>query len=372
MHRTRVGWILSTVKRWCGRGAWRVVAAVLGGVLAASCSSADPEPRAGPTTPTVPLGGSVLAIEDFGRRVAIYDTRSRVFNSVEMGQQSGSVADAFWTGNGERILTLVRQFDGSTRLFEVGLDAEPRAVGPGGVGLGSFAHAGDVYMGTECIFDRAGGALARGVRVYTLDLSAPAEWRHIADGCAATLSPDGRSVAYTADARTMWVVPSDGSKGRRRLFDVADAEGLSPEDLDQAYIAGPPAWSDAGLAFSLAIGDRVAVGTLAPEGRLTAHSLGDNGVGLTAGLAWQPGGPLLAVTNASHAEGILRILDTETMRWRVVALANDPFMGLVWSPDGRAVVSSSRFSWTIVDPRPDGGRLHAVVAGRATPVDWLG
>jgi hypothetical protein len=289
---------------------------------------------------------------------------------VEVGEGVGGLDLAFWSEDGERIILLGREFDGTTRLFEIGPDRQTRAIGPPSAAFGSFSHAGGVFLGTECLFGRAGGPLARGVHVYTIDLSSPEEWRSVAEGCAATLSPDGRSVAFSADARTMWRVPSDGSAEPELLFDVADVEGLTPADLDQALIDGPPTWGEAGLAFSLVIGDRVAVGIREENGRLTAQSLGDNGVGFTPSLAWQPGGSLLAATNASHAEGIMRVLDTQASTWRVVALANDPFMGLVWSPDGEALLAGSRSSWVIVDPDPDGGRLDTVVASRAWPMDW--
>ncbi|GAA4615969.1 hypothetical protein GCM10023195_70730 [Actinoallomurus liliacearum] len=142
-------------------------------------------------------------------------------------------------------------------------------------------------------------------------------------------SPDGTRIAFAAPASVLDPVApveidrlgykADGlgliGNVRTQLFVVDVATGRTRRLTDGDFLMGPPAWSPDGarLAFSASFGDRAdvtgarAVHLIDADG--TARRLAGNAGGLTATVAWFPGGDaLLLVGRSTVTAGHLELL----------------------------------------------------------------
>src|SRR5207244_1939040 len=134
-----------------------------------------------------------------------------------------------------------------------------------------------------------------------LDLGAPNAWNTVArDECNATLSPDGRTIAFIPTGRRGVVVaqPADGSAVPQTVVDLTGNQALATLGLARANIFVLQ-WGKPGLA--MLVGDnrfgpstRAAVVFQSNAGRLQVIPIGSAQPGF---LQWQPGGDLLAFSD---------------------------------------------------------------------------
>src|SRR5439155_1118677 len=150
--------------------------------------------------------------------------------------------------------------------------------------------------------------------------------------------------------REVWESPVGGRDRPRflvRLHDVRELGAIGIHDPRAASLA----WGGPGLAVFVTDGRDNAHGLTAlvvvdPHGRSTTVGLGGS---FANQLAWQPGGSLLAFTDftvpanrffeTQPSGGELRVYDVRSGQLRQLAASPGDFTGLVWSPDGRTVVS---------------------------------
>jgi hypothetical protein len=191
-------------------------------------------------------------------------------------------------------------------------------------------------------------------------------WRHVADGCTATLSPDGTEVAFSADGHAIQTMPAAGGEPRT-LFDLDDVEALRPAGLREPRIE-EMAWGKAGLAMVLVRGRTFALLIHADGADRVAVIPGEPA--FVGGLRWQPGGPLVAVVTFFLGQGgLLRAMDARNGKIRVLATDPRGLGGTVWAPDGSLLASlNSRGAWVFVDG--EGNRATEVPVDNEVPFDW--
>jgi len=337
----------------------RLLLTALALATAASCTgSPSTAPTTGPPTSQPPpeVSGKLigaLPLSNF-TEAAIVDLATGEVTDVE-GEDIGDdtfIGGAAWGSDGNAYMTvdrLVRQTDlfgggdYATQVLQVAPDGTATPIGPeipdGGGMLGE--HDGVVFALT-CGEDPG---------VLALDTRAPDEWRHVADGCPAALSPDGTEVATV-------VRDDDGSRVViTSLDDGATRDAVRLDDLSelrtQAGLGQAPvevvSWGAQGI--SLVVGqeaegsDRYALIFLPEGGEPVVHALGS---AVTYTAAWQPGGALLALqqcrgcTRAFNRDprGEVRAYDAAADAFIQIASSDNEFGPVTWSPDGSRLLAT--------------------------------
>lgn len=265
-------------------------------------------------------------------------------------EEPGRTAIAFiQPGSDNRELALVR----------VGLDEEPQPIGTPLTGVSSISAANGTFLAGTC---------HHGVGTVQVIPSGGPVWLSVAraDGCRATLSPQGRSVAFTNDGHSVRAVLVAGGPVAT-IVDTATLPGLAAAGLRGATIT-ELAWGNDGLAAVLKRGTAYGVAIHTPEGdHLSAIAGSPTFVGA---LTWQPAGPLVAMATFVQGQGsVLRTMDARTGAVRVLATDPRGLSGTVWSPNGALVASlDSRGTWEFVDG--NGNRASLVPVDNEIPLDW--
>jgi hypothetical protein len=253
------------------------------------------------------------------------------------------------------------QGGGTFQAYRSSPDEEPVALGGQLDGVFTFSLAGDVLLAADCATTRPS--------VYVVDVVSPTDWQRAEGACGAALSPEGTSFAWQRDGRHL-VQTAIAAGGPGTILDATQIEGLPEGMSGDLEIAGELRWGDPGIALSVETGDRQAAVVVSNDGVVHLAPLGPQGAGLRPAFAWQPGGDLLAISSWSNIEGVLRIFDPRAEETRVIGLQGDPFNGVVWSPDGDALLAASDSWWTFV--APDGTWIRSIPIGRGSslPLAW--
>lgn len=354
-----------------------------------SCSSPAPDVMPEPTLPP-----------PTGRLLTDLSAAGGVSGLEEIALPSGSVRDLDLPDGGAVIgaflgtepgtaFTLLR-LGRRSRLFRLSSGSPPEPVGTFLGCVGAVGHAGRMVLATPC---------DRSEALRTLDLSAPDLWKELPFGAPAGLSPDGGSVAYSPDGRSIWTVPADGDGAPRKVLDIEAVSGLvgagdgraqipprffppvpTPTSIFNAEVpAATIQWGIGGVAFPVVGPDGPDIGVLPSSGEPRVLRLGS---AVPREFRWQPGGSLLGFSTRDQGEAGLRLYDPARHERRVISLQplrsfGTGFLGLAWSPDGEMVTArrvSGRFTgtgvWQFVDIH---GRQRAAfnLGAAGLPFDWL-
>jgi len=244
-------------------------------------------------------------------------------------------------------------------LFQVSLTTESREV----AGLLSIPFGGTLDV-------RGGRALATGCfrnrrSIYVLDLAAGGNWRSVASGCAAALSPDGTALAYFDDGslfrmslpngRPEWLLSMTSVPGLR-------AAGISRIPSGSVSIA----WGRGGISLFGGTRNAWALVVYRPGHPPITVPLGSP---TPQTMVWQPQGPLLGFSDYVDSSQTIevRVLDTATGAISQVAVTQN-YGRFQWSPDGR-VLAVGRSSQVIsfIDLQ---GRVLATNAAGGLPDAW--
>jgi Tol biopolymer transport system component len=184
----------------------------------------------------------------------------------------------------------------------------------------------------------------------------------VADACAATLSPDGRSLSFSTDGHTIQSMPVAGGSPTT-VMDLDEVAGrLRGGHIDEM------SWGRAGLGIVLHRGPRYGVVVHADSGDHVAEITGNPA--FVGRLRWQPSGTLLAFVTFFQGQGsVMRVVDADSGEVRVLATDSRGLAGTVWAPDGSLLASlDSRGAWLFLEP--DGRRATSVQVDNQLPFDW--
>jgi hypothetical protein len=328
-------------------------------MLAVACTgspSTTPTTEPSASQPPPQLSGKMigaLPLSNF-TEAAIVDLDTGEVTDVE-GEDIGNdtfLGAAAWGSDGnaymavDRLVRRTDQFGGgdyATQLLRVAPDGTATPIGPEIPDTGGMIGERDgVVYALTC---------GRDPGVVALDVRAPDEWRTVAEGCPAALSPDGAEVVTVVrDDRGSRVVITSLDDGSTR--DAVRLEDF-PELRTQAGLDRAPvellSWGDEGIAVVVGQeaegSDRYALVFLSDGGEPVVHALGS---AVTYGAAWQPGGPLLALqqclqcTRAFRRDpsGEVRAYDAAADTFIQLGSSDTEFGPVTWSPDGSRLLAT--------------------------------
>jgi hypothetical protein len=187
------------------------------------------------------------------------------------------------------------------------------------------------------------------------------------------------------ERQALELVPVEGGKARP-LLDLRHFADVSQASIDNPRIEGV-SWGPPGLAVAVSNGTDdqypYALIVLPTSGSVVSANnprVIPLGKGLPDGLAWQPGGRVLAFTDCAacpgpffrstfqHPTADLRLYDVRTGRLRDIAASHDGFQGLVWSPDGD-ILASHWARGEVLFVEASTGRLEREPVD-GVPLDW--
>ena len=330
-------------------------------LLLSACVSDDGRsPAPAPDGDDPRLRGSVLVANGFFQGgLSIIELPDGEPQPVPM-PESRPVQAGFFTEDGS-VVAVIDQGGGTFQAYRSSPDEEPVALGGQLDGVFTFSLGGNVLLAADCAATRPS--------VYVVDVVSPTDWERVEGACGAALSPQGTSFAWQRDRRHL-VQTAIAAGGPGTILDVTQIEGLPEGMSGDLAIAGELRWGEPGIALSVETGERQAAVVVANDGAVHVAPLGPQGAGLRPAFAWQPGGDLLAISSWSNIEGVLRIFDPRAEETRVIGLQRDPFIGVVWSPDGDALLAASDSWWAFVSP--DGTWIRSIPVGRGSslPLAW--
>jgi len=304
----------------------RAVAAVVAGLVlvAASCAP-GPRPPGRATPSEFRPEGRILALGGLrGQSLLDVTLPSGRIRELRLPATLEYLDQAFPYAGGSALVPAQRTpnpRDGY-QLWRVSASADAVPVGPALPGFNSFALRGSRALAWRCVGDE---------RVSVLDLASPVRWVPVATGCPAALAPDGRHVAYVQGG-TLWSreLP-DGPADR--LLRLALAPGVRRSHIKPTATFGIMSWGDGGIAIPVGSYEHAALLVRDAAGRVRVVRLSGN----FGGMAWQPGGRLLAYSEYSPAQTVdIRTLDTATGATTLVAVGRN-YGQFAWSPDGHTL-----------------------------------
>jgi hypothetical protein len=329
--------------------------------LADACTSSEDEsPIGGGTVSQAPTPEGWMLSSGHVPGQGLFATRLPGGKPRPMALSNDTVVfDARWSEPGESAYAFVQHGTDQTevQLVKVGTTGEAAPVGDALENVNSTSAAGGTYLAATCFHgDGDTQVVADGDEA----------WRHVADACTATLSPEGTKVAFSEDGHTISTVPVEGGEPAV-LFDLDDVAALKAAGLREPHIQ-EIAWGDAGLAMVLQRGEHF--GLLIHTDDADHVSAIAGSPAFVGGLKWQPKGSLVAVVTFFQGQGgLLRAMDARTGQVRVLATDPRGLGGTVWAPDGSLLASlGSRGAWVFVDE--DGHRATEVPVDNEIPFDW--
>lgn len=321
--------------------------------LGAACTGGGSGVDTGPSTPAYhPTGRIVMLSGRFLTGLDVLDAATDRQSHLRLPARGGAYSSAWPAPDGRMYaLPTLGLFSENSRgqLFLIG-DRRPERVGP------PIEDADDFQA-------RGGYAVAWGcpAPMRLLDLAHPTEWREIGHTCSASMSPDGKRLAFTSPTGLSVMDLPDGTPH----------EVLRFRDLDELRPAHVPAqsldnvsWGTPGIAVEVGDASRSAMVVWREDRPPVVVPLG---VARPEQMEWQPGGRLLAFYDFAPYGEVLT-LDPDTGTRRQIAVSD--FGRLSWSPDGRVVAAPrSENVLALVDPR-SGAQLGTLTTA-GLPVIWL-
>ena len=380
---------------WRKAGRIRAVGLAVG-VAVAACTVEAPVTQTSPSAraPVSTLEGRILLFAggDLSELALLTPATEQVvplrggslgqYDEISGAQLSadGSVHAMIGRGEGEGLF--------GSRLVESTLlrlrpDAPPEQVGPDLPPESSLLGITPTQAVASSCGDREAEAEAEAeAAILSLDLRSDgeAEWRTVAEGCDAALSPDGLEVAFVRvneGEPSIWRVPLDGSEEPVRVSEPADLTPFIDSGLRRPTL-GSLRWGEGGIAAIVSErgedSRRFGLLLVGNDGAVRALPLGAS---TPVDVVWQPRGPLLAFTQCFRCfrffrrqppSGELSVFDASMREVRQIAATRDAFGGLTWSPDGEQLVTQ----WTqgellFTDPA---GRELGRISMEALPLDW--
>jgi hypothetical protein len=362
----------------------RWAAAGLALLILVSCAGNSP----GPSKPgsSIPLKGTLLGTgQRFGLGLVAYsvpDLKGRPFRPPEPPSDAGSgdvtfyqpepSAGAYWAGDTGSAFSFVGLGGVRARLFQLSTDGDPRPLG----GPLSFVSSFDVRASTAltATCPVAYGGQSPG-HVQVIGVDGTAGWREVARSCVATLSPDGKIVAYVHGDTEVWEEPVGGG-APTKLLDVSSIPEVHDAQIGRRLTVVQVSWGQGGLAAVVAdarnLGQgqgRMAVVVRDPAGAVRMVAIPAQELSLPY-RPWQPAGSLMAIICRPTSGGaVVRLFDAKTGEVRVVATDAQYFGDTVWSPDGRALVANTSNN-ALVFFDPQGNRIKRVGGGGVGLLDW--
>ena len=327
--------------------------AALAVVLFAGCTSnGEPgEGDGGSPAPTYRPSGKILVLAGrFASQISELDAAKKTEQEVRLPRFGGAY-DNVWPAPDDRFYVIPLVFSGnaSHQMFLLG-GKRPEPVGPPVEGVTGYQVTGDNALTWGCPGP-----------MQLLDLSDPTEWKELGDGCAGSISPDGKRVAYaTPTALYVMDLPDGNPKEVLRFRDLPELRRahVTPRSLDAVL------WGDPGVAVQVGDASRSAMVVWREDGPPVVAPLGNARLGP---MRWQPGGRLLAFYDYAPAGEVLT-LDPDSGETRQIAISD--YGRLAWAPDGKALVTArSQNVMALVDPR-DGRQLGTLTAS-GVPIAWL-
>ena len=326
------------------RWRWAALCALL--LIAASCSGEEPSAEGPGRAPG--LSGKILAIGfSGGENVQVYDLGTGETAALPMPTDV-EVIDAFWGPDGAAYVLAAPATSLGTptavsraRLYQATPDGVARPVGGPLVDTveAAFSDSGSLVLASECN--------PADQHLLVLDLKGARRWEEVAPGCVGALSPDGSTVVY--------------ARGRRLV--EKPLEGGDPEpiaDLSTVIEDGEPVraegiagvrYADSRLVAIVEIDNRIWPAIGAPGERFRLIRLEDYPA--TPGVAPQPGGDLIALTQAfgnARTSSLIRMYDSSTDDLEVVGAGNGGYFEPAWAPSGDVMVASNLAStWVFLD-----------------------
>lgn len=251
---------------------------------------------------------------------------------------------------------------GGDHLYRLSATEAPRRLGPP---LPSPVR----YPFAQVSVESGRLAVAACPGAYVLDLSRPAAWLRVAaSACISALSPDGRSIAYwDAGAGTIGRAPVASGAPASVLFRLPEVGGGRASKVSMLR------WGPGGVAFAETRNLAELLGVWTPKLGVRVLSRGSpNKYQEGAEAAWQPGGHLLAYADemGGGAES-LRVTNPATGASSILFLDPGGLGGVVWAPDGRALVTQqSSGAWVFLDLRGDWLRRVNAGAGPSVFFGW--
>jgi WD40 repeat protein len=323
-------------------------------ILLAACTATTGggAPRTTGSAPT-PRGWMLSSGQVFGQGLTA--TRLPDGDPQRMGLPiDAPVVDAAWIQPGTVAYAFVQSGSdqNTVQLDEVEVNGSATPVGDRVSNVSSISVAGSEFLVASCDHGKGDTRVIR---------AGDGAWRHAVAACAATLSPDGKSLAFSSDGHTIRSMPVDGGAAQIML-DLG-----SIDELQGAHI-GEMSWGPSGLGIVLNRGANFWMLVHTDRGDHVARIAG--APGFVGRLRWQPSGELLAFVTFYQGQGsVMRAMDARSGQVRVMATDPRGLAGTVWAPDGSLLASlESRGAWLFTEP--DGRRATAVDVDNELPFDW--
>lgn len=342
-------------------------------MLAAACSGGGGEPP-GPRRPRRPSGTILGSVGFAGSGLGSYPLPSGAVHPIRLPGSSvrdGALVTASWADAPGSAYALVLLRGEHSQVFQVSTSGPPRPVGPPIGPATEGQRTGDLLLAGVC---------GRNPGLYLLDLRRPSAWRNVVTGaCQGALSPDGKAVAYTPDGRTVWSADVAAGAGATpkptRLLDLRSEEDVATAGVSRPMVSSMT-WGRGGLAMLVSDargGFKAPVAAVVVRtgaGVVRTIPVSARNGGALPGLAWQPGGDLLAFDASLTTGGaVVKLFDPATARLRVIAADEDWLGEVVWSPNGRAVATQvSDGALLVVDLQ--GNWLGRIPLSGVAPFDW--
>jgi len=321
-------------------------------LLVASCTGGSEAGPAATTGPNYhPTGQIVVLSGRFQVNVTALDTATDRERQVVLPFARGTYTDG-WPGPDGRFYAMPLSFgqQSQSQLFLLGPRVRPQKIGPPVSGVTGFQVTAGKALTWGCPGD-----------MQLLDLAAPTQWTTIGNACAASLSPDGKQVAYMSHGGLFVMDLPDGTPREvLRLRDVPELhqQHVAPQSLDAVT------WGAPGIAVAAGDASKTAIVVWREHGEPAVDPLGTAQFGR---MLWQPGGRLLAFLEFLPG-GEVFTFDPDTGTERQVGISRDSDQ-MSWAPDGKVLaVARSLNVVALIDPE---GRQMGTLTSSGVPLLWM-
>ena len=295
--------------------------AVLASVVS-GCSRPAVGPHRGATDRFRPEGGLLALAPPNGQQLISVSLSSGRTRTLRLPPTIDYLGGVFPSSPGGALV--VAPSHHGSQLWRVAPGQAAAPLGTSVPGASGFSVVGTTAVAWSC---------GRRPAVLATSLASPAGWRRVAAGCPATLSPDGREVAYLRDG-VLWSTEL-GDGATRRLLDLHRVGALQALHIGSNQFFGDMSWGRGGIAATFGEFHHQALLVRSATGSVHVVPL----IGFSNGSAWQPGGRLLAYSDfATGGNSVdLRLMDAATGAVTLVSASRN-YGQFAWSPDGRALI----------------------------------